>query len=181
MPVKIRLSRQGRKKRPYYYIVVADSRTPRDGRFIERIGSYNPNTNPATIDLNFDSALSWLQKGAQPTDTCRAILSYNGVLYKHHLLQGLKKGAFDEAVVEERFESWLKEKKGKIEAKKEKLIDEKATLKKKQFEAETKIREVKAQKIAEKNAVETKESATETQTEAEVETEQPAEGEQTEQ
>ncbi len=91
MPVKIRLSRHGRKKNPYYHIVVADSRAPRDGRYIERIGSYNPLTNPATIELNFDRALDWLQKGAQPTDTCRAILSYKGVLYKNHLLIGVKK------------------------------------------------------------------------------------------
>ena len=92
MSVKIRLSRFGRKRYAYYHIVVADSRAPRDGKFIDRIGSYNPNTNPATIDLNFDKALDWLQKGAQPTDTCRAILSYKGVLLKKHLQQGVQKG-----------------------------------------------------------------------------------------
>ncbi len=102
MPVKIRLARHGRKGYAYYHIVVADSRAPRDGRFIERIGSYNPNTNPATIDLNFDKALDWLFKGAQPTDTCRAILSYKGVMMKKHLLEGVKKGAFDDAEAERR-------------------------------------------------------------------------------
>ena len=156
MPVKIRLSRQGRKRKPFYYIVVTDSRTPRDGRFIERIGSYDPNSNPATIDLEFDKALSWLQKGAQPTDTCRTILSYKGVMYKHHLLKGVQKGAFDEATAEERFESWLKEKEAKIEAKVDILAQEKKASEKKRLEAETKVREAKAQKIAEKNAEEAK-------------------------
>ena len=100
MPVKIRLARHGRKRHAFYHIVVADSRAPRDGRLIERIGSYNPNTNPATIELDFDKALNWLKNGAQPTDTCRAILSYKGVLMKKHLLEGVKKGAFDEAEAE---------------------------------------------------------------------------------
>ena len=93
MATKIRLQRHGKKGKPFYYVVVADSRAPRDGRFIERLGSYNPNTNPATIDINFDKTLDWVNKGAQPTDTCRAILSYKGVLYKKHLEGGVKKGA----------------------------------------------------------------------------------------
>ena len=93
MPVRIRLARHGRKSRPYYYIVVADSRSPRDGKFIERIGSYNPVTNPATIDLDFDKALDWLQKGAQPSDTTKAILKLKGVMYKNHLIKGVAKGA----------------------------------------------------------------------------------------
>src|SRR6185436_15302134 len=93
MATKIRLQRKGRKKLPYYYIVVADSRAPRDGKFIERIGSYNPNTNPATIDLDNDKALNWVLKGAQPSDTCRAILSYKGVMYKKHLERGVRKEA----------------------------------------------------------------------------------------
>ncbi len=116
MPVKIRLARHGRKGRPFYHIVIADSRAPRDGRYIERIGSYNPNTNPATIDLDFDGALNWLQKGAQPTDTARAILSYRGVLLKNHLLKGVKKGAFTKEEAERRFEAWLSEKNAKIQA-----------------------------------------------------------------
>ena len=93
MPVKIRLQRHGKKASAYYHIVIADGRAPRDGKFIEKLGTYNPNTNPATIDLNFDGAVKWLQNGAQPTDTCKAILSYKGVLYKHHLNKGVVKGA----------------------------------------------------------------------------------------
>lgn len=158
MPVKIRLSRRGRKKRPFYYIVVADSRTPRDGRIIERIGSYDPNSNPATIDLEFDKALTWLQKGAQPTDTCRAILSYKGVLFKNHLLKGVKKGAFDEATAEERFESWLKEKESKIDAKVDKLAQELKTSEEKRLDAETKVKEARTQKLTEKNAATAKEA-----------------------
>ena len=100
MATKIRLARHGRKGRPFYHVVVADSRAPRDGRYIERIGSYNPMTNPATIDLNFDRALYWLMTGAQPTDTAKRILSYEGVLMKKHLLEGVKKGAFDMAAAE---------------------------------------------------------------------------------
>ena len=107
MPVKIRLARRGKKGYPFYHIVVADSRAPRDGKFIENIGSYNPNTNPATITLNFDQALAWLQKGAQPTDTCRAILSYKGVMYKKHLLGGVSKGAFIAVVADARFAQWM--------------------------------------------------------------------------
>ena len=110
MPVKIRLSKKGRKKLPYYHIVVADSRAPRDGKFIERIGLYNPQSNPATIELNFDRALDWLQKGAQPTDTCRAILSKQGVMMKKHLLEGVKKGAFTSEVAESRYQKWISEK-----------------------------------------------------------------------
>ena len=103
MPVKMRLARHGRKRYAYYHIVVADSRAPRDGRYIERIGTYNPNSNPATIDLDFDKAYDWLVKGAQPTDTVKAILSYKGVLYKKHLMGGVKKGAFDEAEARKTF------------------------------------------------------------------------------
>ena len=114
MATKIRLQRHGKKRRPFYHIVIADSRAKRDGKFIEKIGTYNPNTKPASIDLNFDSALSWLQKGAIPTDTARAILSYKGVLLKKHLLDGVKKGAFDENTAEERFNKWINEKEEKI-------------------------------------------------------------------
>ena len=102
MAVKIRLARKGRKKLAYYHIVVADSRSPRDGRYIEKIGNYNPVTDPATIEIDFNKALDWLQKGAQPTDTCRAILSYKGIMLKKHLLEGVKKGAFDEAEADRR-------------------------------------------------------------------------------
>ena len=152
MPVKMRLARHGRKRYAYYHIVVADSRAPRDGRYIERIGSYNPNTNPATIDLDFDKAFDWLVKGAQPTDTVRAILSYKGVMYKKHLMGGVKKGAFDEAEAEKRLEKWLTEKEAKIQAKIDRLAGDAAAAAEKQFEAEKKINEDRAAAIAAKNA-----------------------------
>ena len=114
MAVKIRLARHGKKGYAFYHIVAADSRAPRDGRFIEKLGTYNPNTNPATIDLDFEKALGWLQKGAQPTDTCRAILSYKGVLYKKHLLGGIAKGAFSETEAEAGLTKWRPKKAGKI-------------------------------------------------------------------
>ena len=113
MAVKIRLARHGKKGYAFYHIVAADSRAPRDGKFIEKLGTYNPNTNPATIDLDFGKALDWLQKGAQPTDTCRAILSYKGVMYKKHLLGGVAKGAFTETEAEARFNKWMEAKAGK--------------------------------------------------------------------
>ena len=152
MPAKIRLQRHGRKRLAFYHIVVADGRAPRDGRLIERIGSYNPNTNPATIDLDFDKALDWLTKGAQPTDTVRAILSYKGVLYKKHLQGGVAKGAFDEAEAERRFEAWVAEKEAKIQAKKDRLSKDADTLKTQQLEAETKVNTERAQAIAKRNA-----------------------------
>jgi small subunit ribosomal protein S16 len=132
--------------------VVADSRAPRDGRYIERIGSYNPNTNPATIDLNFDKAIEWLFNGAQPTDTARAILSYKGVMMKKHLLDGVKKGAFDEAEGELRFNKWMEEKEAKINAKKEGLDSEKAKVLNARLEEEAKINADRAALIAKKKA-----------------------------
>jgi small subunit ribosomal protein S16 len=152
MPVKIRLTRRGRKKAPFYHIVVADSRAPRDGRFIESIGKYNPITNPATIELDFDKALDWLLKGAQPTDTCRAILSYKGVMMKKHLLEGVKKGALTEEQAEEKFQSWLKEKESKIQAKVDMLQKGEDADLKKRLEAETKVREARAEELAKRNA-----------------------------
>ena len=152
MPVKIRLSRHGRKRNAFYHIVVADGRAPRDGKFIERIGSYNPNTNPATIDLNFDSALSWLRKGAQPTDTARAILSYEGVLYMNHLLKGVAKGALTEEQAKEKFDAWKKEKVAKIQAKRDKLAGDKDAAKKAVLDAEAKINEERAAAIAKKKS-----------------------------
>ncbi len=152
MPVKIRLKRQGKKRYPYYHIVVADSRAPRDGKYIERVGTYNPNTNPATIDINFESALNWLQKGAQPTDTCRAILSYRGVLYKKHLQEGVKKGAFNEEEAEKRFETWMKQKEDKIQAKVDKISQSKEDEIKERLDRETKVNEARAAEIAKKNA-----------------------------
>ena len=152
MATKIRLQRHGKKGKPFYYIVVADARAPRDGRFIERIGSYNPNTNPATIDINFDKTLDWVNKGAQPTDTCRAILSYKGVLYKKHLEGGLKKGALTEEQVESKFQEWLDGKEGKITGKKESLTSAKDEARKAALAAEAIKKEEKAAAIAAKNA-----------------------------
>src|SRR5450759_4157554 len=152
MAVKIRLARKGRKKLAFYHIVVADSRSPRDGRYIEKIGSYNPVTNPAKIELDFDKALGWLQNGALPTDTCRAILSYKGVMIKKHLLEGVVKGAFDEAEATKRFEEWMKQNDAKIEAKKsglEKSIDDELG---KQLASEKRVNEARLAKLAKKNA-----------------------------
>lgn len=159
MPAKIRLTRQGRKKRPFYHIVIADSRAPRDGRFIERIGLYDPNTNPATIELNFDSALNWLQNGAQPTDTCRAILSYKGVLFKNHLLNGVKKGAFSEEEAEKRFQGWLKDKEGKIQSKKDTLLSDKNEKKRVILAAEAKVNEARAEDLAKRQSALAEEAA----------------------
>jgi len=152
MATKIRLQRHGKKGKPFYYIVVADARAPRDGRFIERLGSYNPNTNPATIDINFDKTLDWVNDGAQPTDTCRAILSYKGVLYKKHLQGGLKKGALTEEQVETKFQEWLDHKEGKITGKKTSLVSAKDEARKAALAAEAKKKEEKAAAIAAKNA-----------------------------
>src|SRR5690606_34554065 len=152
MPVKMRLARHGRKRYAFYHIVVADSRAPRDGRYIERIGTYNPNTNPATIDLDFDKAYDWLVKGAQPTDTVKAILSYKGVLYKKHLMGGVKKGAFDADEAERKLEKWLTEKEAQIQAKRDRLAGEESAAVKKQLDAETKLREAKEAAIAARNA-----------------------------
>ena len=152
MSVKIRLARHGRKQHAYYHIVVANSRSPRDGRFIERIGSYNPNTNPATIDLDFDKAILWLNNGAQPTDTCRTILSHKGVMMKKHLLDGVKKGAFDLAEAENRFETWLKSKENAIQAKKDALATGFTEEMKKRLKAEIKVNEARLAEIAKKNA-----------------------------
>ncbi|GGC26697.1 hypothetical protein GCM10011386_18470 [Parapedobacter defluvii] len=151
MAVKIRLQRHGKKGKPFYHVVVADSRAPRDGKFIERIGSYNPNTNPATIDLNFDKALDWLNKGAQPTDTTRAILSYKGVLYKKHLQGGVKKGAFDEATADAKFEEWLSAKEARIQGKKDGLAQTKEEARKAALAAEAKKKAEMAAAIEAKN------------------------------
>jgi len=152
MATKIRLQRHGKKGKPFYYIVVADARAPRDGRFIERLGSYNPNTNPATIDINFDKTLDWVNNGAQPTDTCRAILSYKGVLYKKHLQGGAKKGALTEEQVETKFQEWLEAKDGKITGKKTNLVSAKDEARKTALAAEAKKKEERAAAIAAKNA-----------------------------
>ncbi|MCD8179161.1 MAG: 30S ribosomal protein S16 [Tannerellaceae bacterium] len=152
MATKIRLQRHGRKNYAFYQIVVADSRAPRDGKFIERIGSYNPNTNPATIDLNFERALYWLQVGAQPTDTTRNILSTEGVLMKKHLLGGVKKGAFDEATAETKFQAWLKDKQNAVQAVKDKNAAAAEADAKARLEAEKAANKAKAEEVAKKKA-----------------------------
>jgi len=139
MSVKIRLQRHGKKGKPFYHIVIADARSRRDGKFIEKIGTYNPIANPAVIELNVDAAVKWLNNGAQPTDTARAILSYKGVLYKKHLLGGVAKGAFDEAEAETRFNAWLEAKEKQVSGKKEGLAKSKEDAKKAAHEAEAKV------------------------------------------
>ena len=138
MPTRIRLQRKGKKGRPYYHLVVADSRAPRDGKYIERIGAYDPNQNPAFIEIDRDKAFDWLQKGAQPSDTSRAILSYTGVLYRNHLANGVKKGAFTQEEADRRFDIWLNEKNTKIEGKKSKLAASEDEALKARIAAETK-------------------------------------------
>ena len=152
MATKIRLQRHGHKGYAYYHIVIADSRAPRDGRFIERIGSYNPNMNPAAIDLNFDRALYWLTVGAEPTDTVRNILSKEGVLMKKHLLRGAKQGAFTEAEAEKRFEAWKANKVKAIDAIRTAEASKKEENKKVRLEAEKAINKAKAEEIAKKRA-----------------------------
>jgi small subunit ribosomal protein S16 len=174
MATKIRLQRHGKKGKPFYYIVVADARAPRDGRFIERVGSYNPNTNPATIDINFEKTLQWVNNGAQPTDTCRAILSYKGVLYKKHLQGGVKKGALTEEQAETKFAEWLDQKDSKITGKKSNLNAAKDEARKLALIAEAKKKEDKAAAIAAKNAPvaeEVEEEATEAPAEEAADTE----------
>ena len=126
MPVKIRLQRKGRKKRPFYHIVVADARAPRDGKFIDKIGSYNPMTKPATIEVDRDAAFDWLMKGAQPTDTVRAILRFKGVMYRKHLMRGVAKGALTQEEADKKYQDWVEAKEAKITARKEESAQEKA-------------------------------------------------------
>ncbi len=152
MAVKIRLSRHGRKGYAFYHIVVADVRAPRDGKFIDRIGSYNPNTNPATVDLDIEAAIKWLNNGAQPTDTVRSILSHEGALLKKHLLEGVKKGAFDEATAEARFNEWKEAKNKKNADVKSKDASAKSASAKARLEAEQKINSDRAEAIAKKKA-----------------------------
>lgn len=167
MPAKIRLQRQGKKGHPYFHIVVADVRAARDGKYIERIGFYNPNTDPATIEIDVDSAVKWLNNGAQPTDTARAILGYKGVLYKNHLNKGVKKGAFDEAEAEKRFNTWLEEKQAKIDGKKSDLASASTKAAADRKQAEIDKNKERAAAIAAANAPEPEpeaEEATETPT-----------------
>jgi small subunit ribosomal protein S16 len=152
MAVKIRLARRGRKKAASYDIVVADARAPRDGRFIEKLGTYNPNTNPATINYDGDRAFYWVMNGAQPTETVRAMLAYRGVLLRRHLQLGVAKGALTQEVADQRFQQWLSEKDAKIEAKKTGLVDTKAESRAAALAAETKVKEARAAALAKKQA-----------------------------
>ncbi|MFY7827990.1 MAG: 30S ribosomal protein S16 [Flectobacillus sp.] len=153
MAVKIRLARRGRKKLAIFDIVVADARAPRDGRFIEKIGTYNPNTNPASINLNDDKALQWVMNGAQPTDTARAILSYKGVLLKKHLQVGVNKGAISQEIADAKFNEWKNVKDSKISGKADSLLSKKEADKAARLAEETKVNIARAEAIAKKNAV----------------------------
>lgn len=152
MAVKIRLARHGHKGYAYYHIVVAPVKSPRDGKFIEKIGSYNPNTTPATIEVNMERALVWLNNGAQPTDTARSLLSKEGVLLKKHLLEGVKKGAFDEAKAEEKFNAWKQQKEEAKNNAAKKVADKKDADKKARQTAEAKVNADRAEAVAKKKA-----------------------------
>jgi len=152
MATKIRLQRHGKKGSAFYHIVIADSRSKRDGKFIEKIGTYNPNSNPASINLEFDRAMYWLETGAAPTDTMRAILSYKGVLYKNHLNKGVKKGALSQEQADKKFEAWLQEKEGKITGKAESIVKAKQSAYEKMVADEKAKNDAKAAKIAAKVA-----------------------------
>ena len=157
MPVRIRLQRHGKKGKPFYWVVAADSRSKRDGKFLEKLGIYNPNTNPATVEIDVDSAVKWLQNGAQPTDTARTLLSRKGALLKHHLVKGVAKGALTEEQVEERFAAWLSEKDAANTAEISALNKEKEAAKAKALEAEKEANEKRAAEIAAANAPEPEE------------------------
>ena len=176
MPVKIRLQRRGKKGKPFYWIVAADSRAKRDGKFLEKLGTYNPNTNPATIELNLDSAVKWLHFGAQPTETARAIHSYKGALLKHHLDGGVRKGALTQEQADEKLAKWLEEKASKVNAKKDKLSKEKEAAKAKAIAAE---KEVNAKRLAAAEEAAKAAEAEAAQEEAVAEAEAPATDENT--
>ena len=171
MPVKIRLQRHGKKGKPFFWIVAADSRAKRDGKFLDKIGTYNPNTNPATIDLNLDSAVQWLHNGAQPTDTARAILSYKGALMKHHLDGGVRKGALTQEQADAKLAAWLEEKANKVTSKKEGLTKAQEKAKAEALKAEKVANEKRANAAAEAlKAAEASEEVAEEVTEEAVET-----------
>ena len=170
MPVRIRLQRHGKKGKPFYWVVAADSRAKRDGRYLEKIGTYNPNTNPASVDINVDAAVKWLENGAQPSDTARTLLSYRGVLLKHHLNGGVRKGALSAEEADKKFEAWVEAKEAKIQAKKDGLSAEEAEARAKALAAEKEINEKRLAAAAEAEA----EAAAEAEAEAAAE-EAPAE------
>lgn len=176
MPVKIRLQRHGKKGKPFYWIVAANSRAKRDGKFLEKLGTYNPISNPAQIEVNVDAAVKWLQNGAQPSDTARRILSYKGVLLKHHLLGGVAKGALTTEQAEAKFNAWVEAKNNKVSSKEEKLAKEKAAAKAKALDAEKEANEKRKNEAAAK-AAEAAAAATAAQAEGEAAAEQPQETE----
>jgi small subunit ribosomal protein S16 len=154
MSVKIRLQRHGKKGKPFYWIVAADARAKRDGRYLEKLGTYNPNTNPATVNLDVDGTVKWLQDGAQPTDTAKTILSYKGAMLKNHLVGGVRKGALTEEQAEEKFQAWLEEKAGKVASKEENVAKVKSEAKAKALEAEKAVNEARVAAAAEEAAPE---------------------------
>ena len=180
MATRIRLQRHGRKGKPVYNIVVADQRAPRDGKFIEKLGIYNPNTNPATINLNFDSTVEWMMKGAQPSDTAKSILSYKGILMKKHLLEGVRKGAFNEEEAEKRFSTWMETKNQQVADKSASVLKANETVKKTALDAEKVKNEARAAELASRNVVVTEEESTEETTEVEATTEEESTEETTE-
>ena len=152
MPTKIRLQRHGKKRYAYYHVVVADARAPRDGKFIEKLGTYNPNENPARIDINFDRSLYWVKEGAQPTDTVRALLSYKGVLHKDHLDRGVTKGALTQDQADKKFEAWMKEKEAKVDGKKDGLAKAADADAKARLAAETEVKNKRAAEVLAKQS-----------------------------
>ena len=154
MSVKIRLQRHGKKGKPFYWIVAADARAKRDGRYLEKLGTYNPNTNPATVNLDVDGTVKWLQDGAQPTDTAKTILSYKGAMLKNHLVGGVRKGALTEEQAEEKFQAWLEEKAGKVASKEENVAKVKSEAKAKALEAEKAVNEARVAAAVEEAAPE---------------------------
>jgi small subunit ribosomal protein S16 len=172
MSVKIRLQRHGKKQKPFYWIVAADARSKRDGKYLEKLGTYNPNTNPATIDLNLDQTVQWLHNGAQPTDTAKAILSYKGALLKHHLDGGVRKGALTQEQADAKLSTWLEEKAGKVDSKKEGLTKVQAEAKAKALKAEKVANDKRASAAAEAAKVEEVEEETTEEVVAETATEE---------
>jgi len=168
MSVKIRLQRHGKKGKPFYWIVAADARAKRDGRYLEKLGTYNPNTNPATINLDIDGAVKWLQDGAQPTDTAKTILSYKGAMLKNHLVGGVRKGALTEEQAEEKFQAWVDLKAGKVASKEENVAKAKLDVKAKALEAERAVNEARVAAAIEEVVEEVAEVAPEAEVAEEV-------------
>ena len=175
MPVRIRLQRHGKKGKPFYWIVAADGRAKRDGRYLEKIGTYNPNTNPASVELDVDQAVKWLENGAQPSDTARTLLSYRGAMMKHHLNGGVKKGAFSQEEADKRFATWLEEKQAKIQMKIDGLDKDEATELAQRLEAEKAVNQKRIADLSAAAKVEetTEGEATEATAEASIEEAEP--------